>query len=105
MPSATSGSMFGSSDYRICPRKATSAKSLATRSGNNTLDWTGMVEELCVRVLKSERHGAGSIQFADLDASTPPDQDAPIRRIGGFPLYLEEPNAVFGDPESAKSYF
>lgn len=98
---------ISSGDFNLSSIAAreTRAKVLAGRSGNSELDWSGMIEELCVRVLKTERQGAESVRFADLDETTPVDQDTPVKPVGGFPIYLEEPNAIFGDPESAKSYF
>jgi hypothetical protein len=73
---------------------------LAKRSGNEAVDWYGLLEELCLRVIQAERTGEPGVYLRDVP---PPPPDRHLEIITGFPLLLDDPQIWFGDGGSLKS--
>jgi hypothetical protein len=76
------------------------AKFLAQRAQTGDLDWPGLIEEFCVRVLVADRDGNPMI---DLRTVAVPQVGDEID-IGGLYLLRQHPTVLFGDGGSAKSY-
>lgn len=76
------------------------AKLLAQRSQTLTLDWLGVLEEFCQRVLAADRAGSPAVDLRTLPK--PAAEDSFL--IEGFPLLRRHPMIVFGDGGVAKSY-
>ena len=76
------------------------ANNLAKRSGNDAIDWYGLLEELCLRVIQAERTGEPGVYLRDVP---PPAPDRMIEIIPGFPLLLDDPALLFADGGSLKS--
>ena len=84
--------------------RAERAKILATRTNfgapQDYIDWLGLIEEFCQRVLLDERRGQASCDLRDLER---PERDDTLRFCGiQFPR--RHPTILFGDGGSAKSY-
>jgi hypothetical protein len=77
------------------------AKLIASRANTSLekVDWTGIIEEFCQRVVLAEKEGEPAIDLADAD---PPEPDA-IMLVDGFPLFRNHPVILFGDGASCKS--
>ena len=77
------------------------AKLVAGRSKARDLDWEGMLEEFCQRVIKAERQGAPAVHLRDL-----PEPDMTRQSFGVYGLTIPQrhPSILFGDGGSAKSY-
>ena len=75
-------------------------KLLADRSKTETLDWGGVIEQFCQRVLVADRKGAAAIDLRTL--SKPAADDA--LEIEGLRLLRRHPSIIFGDGGAAKSY-
>jgi hypothetical protein len=80
------------------------AKMLHTRTNfgpkEDWIDWIGLIEEFCQRVIIKEREGVAPINLRDLDLT---DTSGTIK-LPGITLPLRHPTIVFGDGGSAKSY-
>jgi AAA domain len=77
------------------------AKLLALRSNAAELDWTGLLEEFCQRVLRAERTGQPAV---DLRTVPRPNAADDVLEIDGFALPRRHPSILFGDGGTAKSY-
>lgn len=76
------------------------AKYLAERARTgNSVDMIALLEEVCQRVLKAERHGEPAVLLRDVPRPAP---DATLD-IHGLRLPTAHPSIVFGDGGSAKS--
>lgn len=78
------------------------AKMLRERSLVDDIDWEGLIEELCQKVIIAERTGQPAVALAEVDE---PADDYGELEIGGFPLPQHHPLILFGDGGTAKSYF
>ena len=78
------------------------ASVLAKRSGAEAVDWYGLLEELCLRVIQAERTGEPGVYLRDVP---PPAAERVIEIIPGFPLLLDDPQIWFADGGSLKSLF
>ena len=89
-------------DFNLSSVRARSdrAKLLSIRSGTQQLDWTGLIEELCQKVLETERRGSPGVYLGDV---TRPGPDDSIR-VQGMVLPRRHPTILFGDGGTAKSY-
>jgi hypothetical protein len=80
------------------------AKILGTRtnfgSRDEWIDWLGLIEEFCQRVLVDERRGQASFDLRDLERPEPND----TIKIAGIELPRRHPTIIFGDGGAAKSY-
>jgi hypothetical protein len=93
-------------DFNLSSARARSdrAKILGGRTNfgarEEWIDWNGIIEEFCQRVLVDERRGAASFDLRELDR---PDPDDTIR-IAGIEIPRRHPIIFFGDGGAAKSY-
>lgn len=79
--------------------RAGRAKELLARSSATEIDWHYQLEELCQRILASERAG----QPAVLLRTVAPAQSDRVVRVYGYPILLDHPTVVFGDGGTGKS--
>jgi hypothetical protein len=81
--------------------RVTRAKFLADRAQTkpDQIDWVGLLEEFCQRVLKFDRQGTAAQGLRDLPAL----QGSEEFEIAGLPLLSKHPVIWFGDGGSAKS--
>src|ERR1022692_4818791 len=77
------------------------AKLLGTRCGAKDLDWNGLVEELCQRVLQADRAGQPAV---DLRTLARPSTDDDMLVVEGLALPRRHPSIAFGDGGAGKSY-
>ena len=73
---------------------------LTERSKAPEIDWLGLLEELCQRVLNAERVGAPALHLRDV-APSPLDDTI---NVESFPVLRQHPMCLFGDGGSLKSY-
>jgi hypothetical protein len=76
------------------------AKLLAARANTKDLDWIGVLEEFCQRVIETDRAGKPAIDLREL-AKPGPDDSLIVK---GFRLPRRHPTVLFGDGGAAKSY-
>jgi hypothetical protein len=78
------------------------AKLIASRANTSLekVDWVGIIEEFCQRVVLTEKEGEPAIVLADVD---PPEPDE-AWDAEGFPLLKRWPVVVFGSGGALKSY-
>jgi len=95
------GSLF-LGDFNLSSLRARSemAKHLAQRANTSDVDWQGFIEELCQRVLKSERTGQPAVDLRTLPAPAA-DDALPVE---GLRLLRRHPTFLFGDGGACKSY-
>lgn len=77
------------------------AKLLATRSNTSDLDWVGIVEDFCQRVLNADRTGQPAVDLRDLPR---PSADDDLFVVDGLALPRRHPSIMFGDGGTGKSY-
>jgi hypothetical protein len=89
-------------DFNLSSARARTerAKILVDRSAAPDIDWSGLVEDLCQRVLAAERNGRPAILLRDLPRPTA-DEDL---NVGGLRLLRRHPVCIFGDGGALKSY-
>jgi hypothetical protein len=90
-------------DFNLSSARARTerARILADRAATNgDLDWTGLVEDLCQRVLAAERNGRPAIRLRDLPRPAADDD----LDVGGLRLLRRHPVCIFGDGGALKSY-
>lgn len=89
-------------DYNLSSARARTerARILADRSNAPTVDWAGLLEDLCQQVLAAERTGRPATLLRDLPRPAA-DEDL---RVDGIRLLRRHPMMVFGDGGDAKSY-
>jgi len=93
-----SAGTFNFSDPRA---RATRAKLLIDRSRTREIDWAGLLEEVCQRVITAERAGKPAIVLRDLPR---PTADT-LLDVNGFRFPEHHPTILFGDGGTLKSYF
>jgi hypothetical protein len=76
------------------------AKLLAVRSQIEAIDWLGVIEEFCQRVLAADRRGQPAVDLRTLPKPTADDR----LEIEGLSLLRRHPSIIFGDGGAAKSY-
>ena len=96
------GTAVSIADFNLSSARARSerAKLLMLRSGTSQLDWLGMIEELCQKVLEADRHGTPGVDLRDVPRPGPDDNF----RVHGLTLPRRHPAILFGDGGTAKSY-
>ncbi len=77
------------------------SREIAERSCAPEIDWRGLVEELCIKVLSHEERGDPEIAMFDVEISD--KEYAPDIRAAGMPLLKHHPVIWFGDGGAAKS--
>ncbi len=89
-------------DFNLSSARARTerARILADRSNAPTVDWAGLLEDLCQQVLAAERTGRPAVLLRDLPRPVA-DEDL---LIDGIRLLRRHPMIVFGDGGDAKSY-
>jgi len=92
------------SDFNLSSQRARQerAKYLAARARANDddVDWGGLVEEFCQRVIAGERAGSPAVLLKDVPRAGPDD----VHLVDGLPLLARHPTVIFGDGGAAKSY-
>lgn len=98
----TTGGALSIADFNLSSARARQdrAKLLAQRSQTETLDWVGVMEEFCQRVLAADRAGQPAV---DLRTLQKPAADDGLD-IEGLSLLRRHPSIIFGDGGAAKSY-
>lgn len=90
-------------DFNLSSARARTerARILTDRAATNgELDWFGLVEDLCQRVLAAERNGRPAMMLRDLPRPSA-DEDLDV---GGLRLLRRHPVCIFGDGGALKSY-
>ena len=81
--------------------RADRAKLCAERSRTNgSVDWVGLIEELCQRVLIADRAGRPAVDLREFPAASADDK----LKLDGWEVPRAHPCILFGDGGSAKSY-
>jgi hypothetical protein len=75
------------------------AKHLIARSQAPTIDWYGLLEEFCGRVLAAERTGQPAVMLRDVPAASPRD----VHVVDGFRLPRRHASVLAGAEGAAKS--
>lgn len=98
-----SDGLLSSADFNCSSLRARKerAKHLEERSRTEDIDWFGLLEELCIRVLEAEEVGEEERPLEKVPM--PIQYDAEVD-AGGVPLLRKHPTIWFGDGGSAKSY-
>lgn len=96
------GGALSIADFNLSSARARQdrAKLLAQRAQTDTLDWLGVLEEFCQRVLAADRNGQPAV---DLRSLPRPGADDSLE-VEGLSLLRRHPTMVFGDGGAAKSY-
>lgn len=76
------------------------AREIAERVRAHQIDWLGMLEEVCQRILKAERRGEPAVMLRDVPRPNPDEEF----EIAGFRCPKHHGTIVFGDGGTAKSY-
>lgn len=76
------------------------AKYLSARARVEEIDFTGLLEELALRVIAGEREGAPLVTLRDLPRPAPDETHV----VDGLPLLARHPIVFFGDGGASKSY-
>lgn len=89
-------------DFNLSSAQArvTRARLLAERSGASDIDWHGLVEELCVRVITAERHGTPARLLSTFTAPGP----NVAYDVNGWPWLRDHMTILFADGGGLKSY-
>lgn len=94
--------ILSSADFNLSSLRARNerAKHLADRAHTQQVDWIGLLEETCLRVLSEEREGSPEIALDDIPDATTSD----TWYAGDLPVLSRHPIIWFGDGGAAKSY-
>lgn len=98
------GDMLSIADMNVSSARARldRAKMLAARALTNDLDWTGVVEDFCQRVLSTDRSGAPSKDLRTVELL---DRKDAMLTVEGLVFPKRHPTILFGDGDTGKSYF
>jgi hypothetical protein len=99
-----SDGLLSSADFNCSSLRARKerAKHLEERARTTEdIDWFGILEELCVRVLEAEEVGEEERPLENVPMNAEHDSELDA---GGLPLLRKHPTIWFGDGGSAKSY-
>jgi hypothetical protein len=89
-------------NFSSAQTRSNHGKRLAERARTGgKVDWTGLLEELSVRVLAAERAGQPAVILSQVPAGTA----EPVITIDGYPIYTRHHQIDFGDGGSAKSLY
>jgi hypothetical protein len=94
--------ILSSADFNLSSLRARNerAKHLAERAHTQQIDWIGLLEETCLRVLSEEREGSPEIALDDI----PEAKGSDTWWAGDLPVLSRHPIIWFGDGGAAKSY-
>lgn len=89
-------------DFNLSSARARSerARLLCERADTHDLDWIGLVEEFCQRVLQADRDGLPAVDLRTLSKPIAEDDLC----VAGVKLLRRHPAILFGDGGAAKSY-
>jgi hypothetical protein len=91
-------------DFNVSSARARQerAKLIASRAATKAaeVDWAGIIEDFCARILAAEREGEPAIDLADVPAR---ETDTYIL-VEGFPVLKHHSVVLFGDGGACKSY-
>ena len=97
--------VLSAADFNCSSQQArkTRATFLAERSQTKSgeVDWVGLIEEFCQRVVTFNRQGNADLAFSDIK----PTAGAAEFMVAGLPLLRAHPVIWFGDGGSGKSLF
>lgn len=95
--------MLSSADFNCSSLRARNerAKHLRDRGRADDIDWTGLLEELCLRVLAAEEEGEPECALENVPYL---ESNNVEMTAAGLPLLRRLPSIWFGDGGSAKSY-
>lgn len=98
----TFGGVLSIGDFNLSNIRARQerGKYLESRAQAKDLDWIGLLEEFCQRVLADERRGQPALLLRDVARPAP---DTALY-VDGLPLLMRHPLILFGDGGAAKSY-
>jgi hypothetical protein len=89
-----------SMNFSSAAARVTRGKYLAERARTgNTVDWVGLVEELCTLVLKGERDGKPAVILSQVQA----DLAESVIMVDAIPIYTDYQQIDFGDGGTGKS--
>ena len=93
---------WGEMNFSAVQTRTGRAKILAQRSGIDSLDWYGFLEDFAVRIMQAERKGKPAVVLADEVAD---EENAEQWDVGTFPVLQHLPMVLFGSAAGGKSYF
>lgn len=94
--------ILSSADFNLSGLRARQerAKHLHERAAADSIDWLGLLDDLCMRVLDHEERGHPEVPLEDI----PSDVDSsPEIEAGTLPLLRSHPTIWFGDGAAGKS--
>lgn len=91
---------IGDFNFSSTRTRSMQAKYLSSRAKASDIDFTGLLEEFCQRILAAERDGEPAVLLADLPRPLPEER----LDVDGLTLLERHPLIVFGDGGTAKSY-
>lgn len=96
--------ILSAADFNLSSLRARQerAKHLHERARADEIDWDGLLEDLCLRVLSHEENGQPAIPLSDIPSEL--ENRAEIE-AGTLPLLRNHPTIWFGDGASGKSLF
>lgn len=97
-----SDSIISSADFNISSLKSRQdrAKHLHERASADSIDWLGLLEDLCLRVLHHEERGHPEMALEDIPCDM---ERMPEISAGTLPLLRSHPTIWFGDGAAGKS--
>lgn len=90
---------IGDFNFSSVRARSDRAKVLSERGNAKDLDWLGLLEEVCQKVLQQERAGTPAV-----DLRTLPKAEINDYCIDGFVFPKRHPSILFGDGGTGKSY-
>lgn len=104
LPGVRSGDgVLSIADFNLSSARARTdrAKLLAARANTREgVDWVGVLEEFCQRILQADRVGQPAVDLRTLERPAPDTEMV----VEGLPLLRRHPSILFGDGGTAKSY-
>lgn len=93
--------ILSASDFNLSGQtsRSTRAKYLAERAQTDEIDWVGLLEEFCQRVIVFDREGADAPALKDI----PPPEKGDGWTVDGLTLLQRQPVILFGDGGQGKS--
>lgn len=94
--------ILSSADFNLSSLRSRQdrAKHLHDRASADSIDWLGLLEDLCLRVLNHEERGHPEIALEDVPCDM---EQSPEIEAGTLPLLRSHPTIWFGDGAAGKS--